>query len=248
MISLHAVSKAYDGKVIVHNLTTSFHKEKIHILLGPSGSGKTTILRLIMGLIEPDTGEIQINDTIVSRQKHRDIASQIGYVIQESGLFPHLSAKENVTLVAKLRGWKKESIQKRLEELLRLVNLDNDSIRRYPQELSGGQRKRVSLMRALMLDPPYLLLDEPLGALDPIIRSELQAELKRIFSVLKKTVILVTHDINEAALFGDTISLFHQGAIIQQGTFEELCIKPTTTFVTQFIDAQKPPQNIRKFL
>jgi osmoprotectant transport system ATP-binding protein len=163
----------------------------------------------------------------------------MGYVIQEGGLFPHLTAGDNVTLMARQMNWGRDRIAKRLQELAAITRFPRDGLDRFPLQLSGGQRQRVSLMRALILDPDVLLLDEPLGALDPMIRTELQADLKSIFQELEKTVVLVTHDLGEAAFFGDVIVLIREGQIVQTGTLPELLQTPAEPFVTNFINAQR---------
>ena len=160
-------------------------------------------------------------------------------MIQEGGLFPHLTARDNVALMARYVGWSKDRIQKRIDELSDLAQFPRDGLSRYPVQLSGGQRQRVSLMRALMFDPDVLLMDEPLGSLDPMIRSDLQADLKSIFRTLRKTVVLVTHDMSEAALLGDIIVLLRDGEILQIGTLDELVRSPSDPFVTRFINAQR---------
>jgi osmoprotectant transport system ATP-binding protein len=166
---------------------------------------------------------------------------RMGYVIQEGGLFPHLSVRDNVTVMARYLQRNSDWIANRLAELAQLVRLPHELMNRFPAELSGGQRQRVSLMRALMLDPELLLLDEPLGALDPMIRYELQQELKSIFVQLGKTVVMVTHDIAEAAFFGDTLALMRDGRIVQTGSFKDLARTPAEPFVEQFINAQRVP-------
>ena len=165
----------------------------------------------------------------------------MGYVVQDGGLFPHLTAHGNVTLMAHYLGWNARRIETRLAELTELTRFPDDGLTRYPTQLSGGQRQRVSLMRALMLEPDVLLLDEPLGALDPIIRSELQTDLRRIFQALAKTVLLVTHDLSEAGFFGDLIVLLRDGKIVQQGRLADLLGTPADPFVTRFINAQRGP-------
>ncbi|MCZ6491252.1 MAG: ATP-binding cassette domain-containing protein, partial [Acidobacteria bacterium] len=166
---------------------------------------------------------------------------RMGYVIQDGGLFPHLTARGNVSLMAGYLGWSEEKVAPRLDELASLTQFPREGFDRYPVQLSGGQRQRVALMRALMLDPDVLLLDEPLGALDPMIRSELQADLRKIFQTLGKTVVMVTHDMGEAGFFGDTIVLLRDGQIVQQGTLKEMVQSPATPFVQQFINAQRSP-------
>jgi osmoprotectant transport system ATP-binding protein len=162
----------------------------------------------------------------------------MGYVVQDGGLYPHLTAYQNVALPTEVHGWPSARTQARVILLGTMVGLDEDTLRLYPRELSGGQRQRVGLMRALALDPPLLLLDEPLGALDPIVRAELQIQLGRLFAALGKTVVLVTHDIREAALLGSTITLMTAGRVVQQGTFADLVERPASPFVTQFLTAQ----------
>lgn len=211
------------------------------VLIGPSGCGKSTLLRLIAGLIEPDGGSISFEGTEISAANILEIRRQMGYVIQEGGLFPHLNVRDNVTLMARYLRREHAWIASRLAELAQLVRLPQELMKRFPGELSGGQRQRVSLMRALMLDPDLLLLDEPLGALDPMIRYELQQELKAIFDQLGKTVVMVTHDIAEAAYFGQTLVLMRDGHIVQTGPFKDLARSPTEPFVEQFISAQREP-------
>jgi osmoprotectant transport system ATP-binding protein len=166
------------------------------------------------------------------------LVRRMGYVVQDGGLYPHLTASQNVALGAVAQQWARARIDTRVAELADLASFDAAMLRRYPRELSGGERQRVGLMRALMLDPPILLLDEPLGALDPIVRAELQVQLGRLFATLGKTVVLVTHDIREAALLGSTITLMTDGRTVQQGTFADLAERPATPFVTQFLTAQ----------
>ncbi len=178
----------------------------------------------------------------MDRSHQLELAQQVGYVIQDGGLFPHLTAGENVTLAARVAKWESARVMSRLSELSSLIGLEPSLLMRYPKQLSGGQRQRVGVMRALMLDPAYLLLDEPLEALDPIARSNLQGELKRIFGILGKTVVLVTHNINEAAFFGHTVTLIHRGKIEQHGDFSDLARNPATPFITEFLNAQKPSQ------
>ncbi len=168
-----------------------------------------------------------------------DVRRRVGYVIQDGGLFPHMTARENVTLKARTLGWTSDRLDGRLEELRGLTNFPRDGLDRYPVELSGGQRQRVALMRGLMLDPDVLLLDEPLGALDPMIRFTLQDELKVIFKTLGKTVLLVTHDLSEAVFFGDRVALMRAGKIIQEGSLETLVRQPAEPFVTEFVHAQR---------
>ncbi len=209
------------------------------VLIGASGSGKSTLLRIMLGLIRPDGGEVRFDELRLSRENVRGLRRRMGYVIQEGGLFPHLTARENVTLMARHVGWEAYRIEARLAELVALTRFPEDGLDRYPRELSGGQRQRVSLMRALALDPDALFLDEPLGALDPMIRADLQDELRDIFRDLGKTVVLVTHDLAEARHFADEIVLLDEGEMIQRGTFEDLRDRPASPFVTRFVRAHR---------
>jgi osmoprotectant transport system ATP-binding protein len=239
MLELKEVSKTYGTTAALEKLSLVLEPQKTTVLIGPSGCGKSTLLRLMIGLITPDSGTVVFNGTPITSQTSPKLRQEIGYVIQDGGLFPHLTAKDNVVLMARFLGWNQNRIDKRVAELAELVQLPISDLERYPVQLSGGQRQRVSLMRGLMLDPNALLLDEPLGALDPIIRSELQNDLRRIFQTLEKTAVLVTHDLGEAAFFGDSIVLLRSGRIVQQGTLEDMLQHPADPFVTRFINAQR---------
>jgi len=241
MLALSHVSKSYVGTNALEPTDLDIPEGKTLVLIGPSGCGKSTLLRLIAGLIVPDTGSISLNGALLTPANRIKTQQRMGYVIQEGGLFPHLTVQHNVTLMARYLKRDKDWIDNRLAELAELVDLPPQLMSRFPLELSGGQRQRVSLMRALMLDPELILMDEPLGALDPMIRYELQQELKRIFNELRKTVVLVTHDIAEAAFFGDTLVLMRAGRIVQSGSFAELARTPAEPFVEQFISAQRDP-------
>lgn len=209
------------------------------MLIGPSGCGKSTLLRLVVGLVRPDSGEIIFNGAPVAQEKIDVFRRKIGYVIQEGGLFPHLTARSNILLMARHLGRSDADTKSRLAELCELTRFSANLLERYPPELSGGQRQRVSLMRALMLSPELLLLDEPLGALDPLVRAALQKDLKEIFVKLQQTALLVTHDLAEAAYLGDEIILMNEGRIVQQGSIVELRDKPANDFVSEFINAQQ---------
>lgn len=241
MFKLNNVSKTYRGKQALRPTTIEFEPGQTSVLIGTSGCGKSTLLRLMVGLIEPDTGTVSYNDTALSRTNINSIRHRVGYMIQDGGLLPHLSVRGNVALLAKHLGWNESKIESRLQELLSLVHLSPETLGRFPGQISGGQRQRVALMRSLFLDPDVLLLDEPLGALDPIIRSSLQQELKEIFHSLRKTVIVVTHDIGEAAYLADKIHILRAGEILQSGTFEELLRYPKDSFITEFINATRSP-------
>ena len=238
MIALRQISKRFGDRVALDGVSIEVRPGTVHVLLGSSGSGKSTVLRVILGLVRPDRGEAMVDGTPVTDTTRAALVRHMGYVVQDGGLYPHLTAFDNVALPAEVHGWPPAQTRARAAELGAMVGLDDQSLRLYPRELSGGQRQRVGLMRALVLDPPLLLLDEPLGALDPIVRAELQGQLGRLFVTLGKTVVLVTHDIREAALLGSTITLMTAGRIVQQGAFADLAERPATPFVTQFLKAQ----------
>lgn len=238
MFELASVSKSYGRHQALGATSLRILPHETTVLLGPSGSGKSTLLRLLLGLIKADLGTISFAGQALARGDWPALRLRIGYGVQDGGLFPHLTAQKNVTLVARHLGWPRARVEARLSELGELVRLPKGALDRYPAQLSGGQRQRVSLMRALMLDPDVLLLDEPLGALDPLIRADLQAELKAIFAGLQKTVVLVTHDLREAAFLGHHIVLLQDGRIVQMGTFQDLLDRPASAFVTRFVTAQ----------
>lgn len=236
MITLHGVSKRYGDRVAVHPVDLVFGAGEVTALIGPSGCGKSTLLRLILGLIPPSAGTVELDGTQVTPEAAIEIRRKVGYVVQDGGLFPHLTARKNVTLMG-------EHLNKPvdLDRLTELTRFPKDGLDRYPTELSGGQRQRVGLMRALALDPAILLMDEPLGALDPLVRAGLQNDLKSLFITLRKTVVLVTHDLAEAAFLADRIVLLSEGKVVQTGTLGDLQERPATPFVTEFLQAQRAP-------
>src|SRR6201993_3758610 len=239
LVRLVDVSKCYAGTAALHPTNLSIEGSKTTVLIGPSGCGKSTLLRLIIGLIEPDSGRIDFGGEPITPDNIAALRRRIGYVIQEGGLFPHLTARANVLLMARHVGKSQNEMQTRLLELCDLTRFSENLLPRYPVELSGGQRQRVSLMRALMLFPELLLLDEPLGALDPLVRASLQKDLKEIFARLGQTVLFVTHDLAEAVYFGDEIVLMNEGRVVQKGTATDLRDKPADPFVSEFINAQR---------
>lgn len=241
MIQIEGVIKAYDDKRVLHGINLSVSRGETVSLIGPSGCGKSTLLRIIMGLIEADSGRVLIKDEIVSAHNRQAIRRQMGYVIQSGGLFPHLTARENLTLVTDYLGWEKEQENNRIRELCELTGIVSSDLHRRPDGLSGGQAQRISLMRALMLDPDIILLDEPLGSIDPLVRYELQRDLKSIFKKLEKTVLLVTHDLGEAGYLGDRIALMESGQLVQQGPIKEIVDHPVNDFVKRFVNAQRSP-------
>jgi osmoprotectant transport system ATP-binding protein len=239
MIELRGVSKSFGGATALHPTDLVGDAGKTTVLIGASGCGKSTLLRLIVGLLEPSSGSILFDGRPITPDSLLGLRRRMGYVIQDGGLFPHLTAEQNVTLMARHLDWIEDKIRPRLDELCDLTRFPKEGLVRYPVELSGGQRQRVSLMRALMLGPDVLLLDEPLGALDPMVRAGLQTDLKGIFQKLGQTVILVTHDMGEAGYLGDKIVLMRDGAVVQEGSLADLRDRPATPYVTEFLNAQR---------
>ncbi len=247
MIRLEDVSKTYSNIKAIDSISLTINPRKTTVLIGPSGCGKSTLIRLIIGLIKPDKGYVHVKEEMLTPDNVLSLRQKLGYVIQDGGLFPHLTARENVLLMAKYLNWQNDRLRMRVTELCNLTKFPVDALDRYPVQISGGQRQRVSLMRALMLDPDILLLDEPLGALDPLIRFELQNDLREIFHTLGKTVVMVTHDIGEAGFFGDSIVVIRDGHIVQRGRLMDLVRTPADPFVTSFINAQRSPlESIRE--
>jgi osmoprotectant transport system ATP-binding protein len=238
MILFHEVGKRFGDTVALQPTNLNIPANKTTVLIGLSGSGKSTVLRLISGLIEPTTGWIEINGKKLNRASLREFRRRMGYVIQSGDLFPHLTARSNILLVAQELGLGIDEITVRVEELCLMTRFPKNLLDRYPVELSGGEQRRVSLIRALMLKPDVLLLDEPLGALDPMARAGLLMDLKALFERTSATVIMVTHNLVEAARLGDRVVLLQAGGIIQQGPFAEFSLCPAEPFVTEFFRAQ----------
>ncbi|MBZ4412077.1 ATP-binding cassette domain-containing protein [Myxococcus sp. XM-1-1-1] len=241
MYALQQVSKRFDDTLALDAVTLTLQPGRTTALLGPSGCGKSTLVRLLNGLLRPDTGQVLYAGQPLPTEEKALLAlrHRVGYALQGGGLFPHLTGEENVVLMARHLRWPEARIRERQEVLVELTRFPPEALARYPAQLSGGQRQRVALMRALMLDPEVLLLDEPLGALDPLVRHELQADLRAIFARLGKTVVLVTHDLAEAGFLGDDIVLMRDGRVVQQGSLTQLETQPQDTFVTRFIQAQR---------
>jgi osmoprotectant transport system ATP-binding protein len=239
MLTFDSVTLRHGEGFVLDRLTFALEPGRATALVGPSGCGKSTVLRLAAALLLPEAGRIAIGAQAVTPRNATELRQRLGYVLQEGGLFPHMTAAQNVTLMARYLGWSTERIAARVGELLELIHLTHDHLARYPSRLSGGERQRVSLARALMLDPALLLLDEPLGALDPIVRHDLQRELRQLFRQLRKTVLFVTHDVAEAGYLADDLILMRDGGIVQRGTLRELVEAPAGEFVTNFVAAQR---------
>ena len=242
MIRLTGVGKTYaDGTVAVHELDLEVERGALVCLVGPSGCGKSTTLKMVNRLIEPTTGTIEIDGTDVTHEDPVELRRRIGYVIQQIGLFPHQTIATNVATVPSLLGWSRAKAQERAEELLALVGLEPSTYAdRYPHQLSGGQRQRVGVARALAADPPVLLMDEPFGAVDPVVRGRLQDEFVRLQHELGKTVLLVTHDIDEAVRMGDKVAVFAEGGRLAQfDTPARLLGQPADDFVAEFVGAAR---------
>ena len=239
VFELSQLRKSHRRVVALDGIDLRIGPGRTTALIGPSGAGKSSVLRMLVGLDWPDSGEVRFDGERLQRTRLLEQRRRIGYVIQEGGLFPHLSAAANISLLARTVGWSASRIAERIEVLAAMCQLPVAALQRYPAELSGGQRQRVGLIRALMLDPQVLLLDEPLAALDPIIRHELQAQMRELFAHLRKTVVLITHDVAEAAYLADTLVLLRAGRIVQQGSARELHDAPAEPFVTRFMTAQR---------
>ncbi len=241
MIRLDSVTKRYGSEVAVDNLSMDIADGEICVLVGPSGCGKTTTMKMINRLIEPTSGTITVDGVDVMAQSAVDLRRHIGYVIQQVGLFPHLTITDNVATVPRLLGWDRARINERVSSLLELVGLPPAQFgRRYPAELSGGQRQRAGVARALAADPPVLLMDEPFGAIDPITRDRLQGEFLRLQQEVRKTIVFVTHDIEEAVRLGDRIAILAQGGRLQQyDTPARVLGNPATPFVADFVGADR---------
>jgi osmoprotectant transport system ATP-binding protein len=239
MLQLTDVSRSFNGTKVLQPTTLTIRKGQTTVLIGRSGCGKSTLLRLMVGVLRPDSGAVHVDGIPVTDANALEVRRRLGFVLQDGGLFPHLSARDNVALLARFLHWDASKLNARIAELAQLVRLEERFLDHFPTQLSGGQRQRVGLMRALLLDPPLVLLDEPLGALDPLVRFDLQNDLKAIFQTVKKTVVLVTHDLREADFFADWVVLLDGGRIVQQGTLADLTDRPAEQFVKEFLKAQR---------
>ncbi|MFD1450202.1 MULTISPECIES: betaine/proline/choline family ABC transporter ATP-binding protein [Oceanobacillus] len=237
MLEFKEVTKQFEGNDYpsVHKLNLKIERGEFVVFIGPSGCGKTTTMKMINRLIEPSSGEILVDGVNVLKQNAVQLRRSIGYVIQQIGLMPHMTVGENISLVGSLLKWNKEKQQKRAKELISLVDLPEEYLNRYPHELSGGQQQRIGVLRALAVNPPLILMDEPFGALDPITRDSLQEEFKKLQREMDKTIVFVTHDMDEAIKLADKIVIMNKGEIVQAGTPDDILRHPANEFVEDFI-------------
>jgi osmoprotectant transport system ATP-binding protein len=239
MIKVERLSKQYGQSKAVDDISFEVAEHENLILLGTSGCGKTTTLKMLNRLIEPTSGTIFINGEDITRQPRELLRRNIGYVLQNNGLFPHYTVAENIAIVPHLLKWEDKRIKDRMHELIEKLHLPAELLTQYPAQLSGGQQQRIGLARALMADAPVLLMDEPFGALDNITRSKIQAEFKALDELQRKTIVMVTHDVQEAFELGNRICIMDKGRIVQAGTPAELLFSPANTFVKDFLQAQR---------
>lgn len=240
MLTLENVSKTYKGgKKAVNNVNLKIAKGEFICFIGPSGCGKTTTMKMINRLIEPSAGKIFIDGENIMDQDPVELRRKIGYVIQQIGLFPHMTIQQNISLVPKLLKWPEQQRKERARELLKLVDMGPEFVDRYPHELSGGQQQRIGVLRALAAEPPLILMDEPFGALDPITRDSLQEEFKKLQKTLHKTIVFVTHDMDEAIKLADRIVILKAGEIVQVGTPDDILRNPADEFVEEFIGKER---------
>lgn len=239
MIVYEQICKTYpDGTHALQNINVSIEQGQLWAIIGPSGCGKTSFLKLLNRLIEPTAGRILLQGHALNDFDPIDLRQQMGYIIQQVGLFPHMTVEQNISIVPKILGWPIARQHERSRELLRLIDMDPvQFLSRYPHQLSGGQQQRVGVLRALAADPDVILMDEPFGAVDPLNRAKLQQELKALHTRLNKTILLVTHDIDEAFLLADRILLLKEGRIVQAGTPDELRQQPLERFVAEYLGA-----------
>lgn len=243
MIEFKNVKKIYeDGTKALSDFSLKVNEGELVTLIGPSGCGKTTTMKMINRLIEPTEGKIYINDKEIKKYNIHELRWNIGYVLQEIALFPHLNIEENIAIVPEMKKWKRLEIRKRTQELLEMVGLDPSTYqKRMPSELSGGQQQRIGVIRALAADPDIILMDEPFSALDPISREQLQKDIRTLQKEIKKTIVFVTHDMDEAMALGDKVCLMKDGGIVQVDTPQQLVLNPKTKFVKDFIGEKKSP-------
>jgi osmoprotectant transport system ATP-binding protein len=243
MIEFKHVTKTYpDGTEAIKNMSFKVENNEMVTLIGPSGCGKTTAMKMVNRLIEPTTGSIYINNKDIKSYNINELRWNIGYVLQEIALFPHMTIGENIAVVPEMKKWKRKDIQKNTNELMEMVGLDPATYEnRFPRELSGGQQQRIGVVRALAADPDIILMDEPFSALDPISREQLQEDIRNLQKEIKKTILFVTHDMDEAMALGDKVVLMKEGEVIQYDAPQALMLNPETEFVKEFIGQHKSP-------
>jgi osmoprotectant transport system ATP-binding protein len=248
VLEFHETTKVYPGRrtPAVSDLSLEVPAGEICVLIGPSGSGKTTAMQMVNRLITMTSGDVKIDGRSIGDLDETELRRGIGYVFQQIGLFPHMTTEDNIGTVPKLLGWKKERIRERAKELLELVGLDpDDDLRRYPSEFSGGQRQRIGVARAMAADQPLMLMDEPFGAVDPIARDRLQDDFLRLHKEVPKTVVFVTHDIDEAIKMGHRIAILRDGELVQYDTPDNILAKPANEFVADFVGADRGLKRLR---
>ncbi|WP_181348072.1 ABC transporter ATP-binding protein [Thalassobacillus sp. CUG 92003] len=244
MLEFNQVTKVYDGtEKAVNNLTLDIEKGEFIVFIGPSGCGKTTTMKMVNRLIETTEGSISIEGENIKNKDLVELRRTIGYVIQQIGLFPHMTIQENISLVPKLLKWPQDKRRDRAKELLKLVEMEESYLDKFPEELSGGQQQRIGVLRALAADPPLILMDEPFGALDPITRETLQMEFKQLQKSLHKTIVFVTHDMDEALKLADRVVIMKEGCVVQEGTPSHIVRNPANDFVREFIGKDRLVQN-----
>jgi osmoprotectant transport system ATP-binding protein len=247
-ITFHDVTKRYPGREstpAIKSLSIEVPAGEICVLIGPSGSGKTTAMKMVNRLIDITDGDISIGGQSVRRMDLTELRRGIGYVFQQIGLFPHMSIEDNIGTVPRLLGWEKARIRSRVAELLELVGLEPSDAKRYPGQFSGGQRQRIGVARAMAADPPLMLMDEPFGAIDPITRERLQADFLRLHRELRKTIIFVTHDIDEAIKMGDRVAILREGELVQYDTPDHILAHPANDFIADFVGADRGLKRLR---
>ncbi|MVM28654.1 ATP-binding cassette domain-containing protein [Spirosoma sp. HMF4905] len=247
MITVRNLTKQYSAQTAVDNVSFDVKEGETLILLGTSGSGKTTTLKMLNRLIEPTSGTILINGVDARQRKLHELRREIGYVIQETGLFPHYTIADNIALIPRVLKWDEQRIRTRVRELIGMIRLPETYLAAYPSQLSGGQRQRVGIARALAAQPSILLMDEPLGALDPVTRSHIRREFRQLDELRQKTIVMVTHDVQEAFELGDRVGLMDGGQLQQIGTPQELLLRPANEFVRQFFADQWLPLQLHTF-
>jgi osmoprotectant transport system ATP-binding protein len=247
VIEFDAVEKSYAGQRVLGPLSLAIPKGALCVLVGPSGCGKSTTLKMINALIMPDAGSVRVSGTLIQSRSPEELRRGMGYVIQSGGLFPHWRVRDNIATVPRLLHWDEARIAKRIDEIADRVSVDRGLLDRFPHQLSGGQQQRVGVARALAADPDIILMDEPFGALDPVTRTALQKELTRLHRDTGKTIVLVTHDMDEALALGTMIVVMQKGEIVQSGAPAEILARPSNDFVRDFVGGAEAMMKLLEF-